>query len=264
MLERLQKIIARAGVTSRRKAEDLIVSGRVTVDGTVVRELGAKADQESMEVRVDGVLLRSEKKVYVALNKPPGVICSNLDELARVTAVDLVGARQRLFCVGRLDEHSEGLLLLTNDGEFAQRLAHPRHGVRKTYLARVEGDLSEPDLEKIRKGIWLAEGRTREAEVALKKRAHGASLALITLREGKNREVRRIFARLGHKVFTLRRVRIGPIALGAMRPGEWRRLTASEVRALVDESSGGGPKARRGPRAHRAPARAGARVRGRR
>jgi len=240
MLQRLQKIIAQAGVTSRRKAEELIVGGRVTVDGAVVKELGAKADPETSEVCVDGLKLEAERKVYVVLNKPPGVICTNLDDLARRTAVELVEVKQRLYCVGRLDEHSEGLIVLTNDGDFAQKLAHPRFGVRKTYLARVEGDLAEPDLEKIRKGIWLAEGRTQGAEVAVKKRAHGVSLALITLREGKNREVRRIFARLGHKVFTLRRIRIGPLALGTLRPGAWRRLSRDEVKSLLHEARTGG------------------------
>lgn len=244
MLQRLQKIIAQAGVTSRRKAEELIVGGRVTVDGEVVRELGAKADPDTNEVCVDGERLEAERKAYVALNKPVGVICTNLDELARRTAVELVDVKQRLYCVGRLDEHSEGLLILTNDGEFAQKLTHPKYGVRKTYLARVEGELNEPDLEKIRKGIWLAEGRTQAAEVAVKKRLHGVSLALITLREGKNREVRRIFARLGHKVFTLRRIRIGTLAIGSLKPGQWRRLAGDEVRSLLGEARAGsfGPR----------------------
>jgi 23S rRNA pseudouridine2605 synthase len=154
--------------------------------------------------------------------------------------VELVEVRQRLYCVGRLDEHSEGLIVLTNDGEFAQKLAHPRYGIRKTYLARVEGDLGEEVLEKIRKGMWLAEGRTQGAEVEVKKRAHGVSQALITLREGKNREVRRIFARLGHKVFTLRRIRIGTLSLGSLKPGSWRRLSHDEVRELLSEARSGG------------------------
>lgn len=251
MLQRLQKIIAQAGVTSRRKAEELIVGGRVTVDGEVVRELGAKADPDTNEVCVDGERLEAERKAYIALNKPVGVICTNLDELARRTAVELVDVKQRLYCVGRLDEHSEGLIILTNDGEFAQKLAHPRYGVRKTYLARVEGELTEPDLEKVRKGIWLAEGRTQAAEVAVKKRAHGVSLALITLREGKNREVRRIFARLGHKVFTLRRIRIGTLAIGSLKPGQWRRLSGDEVKSLLGEARAGGF----GPRPSRPPGR---------
>jgi len=238
-LERLQKLLARAGFGSRRSCEELITAGRVTVGGHTVTELGAKADLGTQDVRLDGQRIRPQRVEYWILNKPKDVVCTNLDPAGRPRPIDLMtGTRARLFPVGRLDADSRGLLLMTNDGEFANRLAHPRYEVPKTYVATVAGELTRDDIGRLIRGVWLAEGRTRRAEVRLLKRGHARSIVEVTLREGRNRQIRRVLAKLGHNVRELVRSRVGRISLRGLRVGGSRRLTQEEVeylRKLPDE-----------------------------
>ncbi len=233
---RLNKFLADMGVASRRKCDELIAAGKVSVDGLPVVELGTRVDPETQTVECDGVVFKPERATrrYYLLNKPRGVLCTNDVREARTRAIDLITDRKkgRIYTVGRLDEDSTGLILLTNDGDFAHRVAHPRHGVPKTYLVKVKGKVGPQALEKLRKGTWLSEGRTEGAHVRVRKRTSAFSVLSVTLREGKNREVRRIFAKVGHEVLTLRRTRIGDLSDPKLRFGEWRRLRAREVREL--------------------------------
>jgi len=231
--ERLQKLLARAGVASRRACEELIADGRVTVDGGVVTTLGVKADLETQDVRLDGRRLRRERLEYWILNKPKGVVCTNYDPAGRRRPIDLMHkTTTRLFPVGRLDADSKGLLLMTNDGELANRLTHPRYGVPKTYLATVGGRVTGNDIGRMMRGVRLAEGRARTADVHMLKRGRGRSTLRITLREGRNRQIRRMLARLGHPVRELVRTQIGRIGVRGLRVGEARRLTDAEIEYL--------------------------------
>jgi len=232
--ERLQKLLARAGVGSRRACEDIITAGRVMVDGRVVTELGTKADPQTQDVRLDGSRLHPERPEYWLLNKPKGVVCTNLDPAGRSRPVDLMQhyTQTRLFPVGRLDADSKGLLLMTNDGLFANRLTHPRYEVSKTYVATVAGDVTPDDLRRLRRGVWLAEGRTRPAQVRVVRRGHTRSTLEVTIREGRNRQIRRTLARLGHNVWELVRTRIGRLTLRGVGAGHARPLTPDEVEYL--------------------------------
>ncbi|HEX4128785.1 MAG TPA: pseudouridine synthase [Pirellulales bacterium] len=231
--QRLQKVMAAAGVGSRRDCEQLIVAGRVSVDGHVVIELGTRVDPQRQEVRLDGELLKVQRHVYYLVNKPAGVVSTNDDPAGRPRVVDLIPATdERLFTVGRLDLASEGLMLVTNDGELAQRLAHPRYGVEKTYQALVAGRPSPEALETLRTGVHLAEGFARVENVRVRHEHKQSTVLEIVLAEGKNREIRRLLARVGHKVMRLRRVALGPLRLKDLEPGEVRRLTADELRDL--------------------------------
>ena len=229
-MERLNKFLAHAGVGSRRHCDDLILHGRVSVDGGVVRELGVKVDPESQEVCVDGKPLQVERLVYWLVNKPRGYLCTNHDPAGRPLAVDLVPhVRQRVYTVGRLDEDSEGLLLLTNDGDLAHQLMHPRFGVEKTYLVQVAG---KPDRRGPRPAAQgrLPERRPRQgarASSGSKRRARAPGCEIV-LSEGKNREIRRMLARLEHKVMRLKRIAIGPVMLGRLRE---RQVAAAAARA---------------------------------
>ena len=217
-LSRLQKILAAAGLGSRRQCETLILEGRVEVDRQVVSKLGAKADPFRQEVRVDGNVLPQAKKVYYLVNKPPGVLSTNRDPAGRPRVVDLLAPRgQRLFAVGRLDMSSEGLMLVTNDGELANLLTHPRYGVHKTYHVEVAGAIEREDLARVEEGMYLAEGFARVVGARIKTRLKKSTLLEITLDEGRNREIRRLLARTGHKVLRLRRVAIGPFAWARCR-----------------------------------------------
>jgi 23S rRNA pseudouridine2605 synthase len=210
----------------------LIQEGRVEIDGQIVSELGTTVDPTKDNVRVDGVPLRQQKLVYYAVNKPTGVLSTNADPKGRQRVIDLVPNSERVFPVGRLDQNSQGLMLLTNDGDLAQQLAHPRYGVRKVYRVTVAGKVDGETMRNMRKGIYIAEGFVRvEGAKILKSRSRATELE-ITLREGKNREIRRILARLGHKVQVLRRIAIGPLRLGDVPPGAYRKLTKDEVRRL--------------------------------
>ncbi len=239
--ERLQKVLARAGVASRRKAEELIRQGRVEVNRRVVTELGVKVDPERDEIRVDGERIRPDrlKRRYVVLNKPRGVITTVRDPFGRPTVMDLVPkAREHaLVPVGRLDEESEGLLILTNDGDLVNRLTHPRYGHEKEYRVEVYGTPDERDLKAIRRGIVLEDGRTAPAKAWVERRGEHTSTLRIVLREGRKRQIRRMMKALGHPVKRLVRLRVGNLTLSGLSPGAWRELTPEEVERLKAESA---------------------------
>jgi 23S rRNA pseudouridine2605 synthase len=242
---RLQKVLAEAGVGSRRACEELIEAGEVTVNGHVVRTLPAWVDPARDHIKVHGRLIApGEKLLYIMLYKPRGVVCTNRDPEGRRRAIDLVKhrSRPRLYPVGRLDADSSGLLLLTNDGELANRLTHPRYGVPKVYEVTVAGSLDEDAVKRLEAGVFLSDryaskgkkpGRkTRRSRLTLLKRGRDRTLLLMELREGRNREVRRMMLRVGHKVKKLRRVRMGPLKLTGLRAGQWRELMPKELAAL--------------------------------
>jgi 23S rRNA pseudouridine2605 synthase len=239
---RLQKALAEAGVGSRRKCEELILEGRVEVDGRVVSELGTRVDLTKQELRVDGDLLKRSKRLYYAVNKPTGVVSTNKDPAGRPRVIDLVASEERLFTVGRLDASSEGLILVTNDGELSNALAHPRYGVEKIYHVQVAGSPTNEQLDQLRKGIYLADGVVRVMNVQVKKRLKLSTVLEMVLDEGKNREIRRAMARIGHKVLRLKRIAIGSLRLGELPAGAYRPLTVQEVRKLylcAEQASGG-------------------------
>ena len=263
---RLQKILASAGFGSRRGCETFITEGRVSVDGAVVSELGAKADIESQNVELDGRKIAgpgklsksmrdADERVYYALNKPKGALCTNDDPAGRPVAVQMIPEKRRIFCVGRLDLDTEGLILLTNDGDLTNRLTHPRYGVPKTYLARVEGDVGSIQMRKLQTGMHLAEGRTQGAKVRIRRKEGRHCVLEITISEGMNRQVRRMLARVELKCRSLKRIAIGPIKLGELDAGEFRKLTTDELDRLnlaISDAEAAG----RAPRAE-APERAG-------
>lgn len=229
---RLQRALAAAGYGSRRQCEELITEGRVHVDGQIVSELGVTVQPSQQKIYVDGTPLKARKLVYYALNKPTGIVTTNVDPEGRPRVIDLVPPDERVFPVGRLDRSSEGLILLTNDGELAQRLAHPRYEVSKVYRVTVAGKVDAETLRKMERGIYIAEGQVKvEGAKLLKIRGRATELE-ITLKEGKNREIRRILARLGHKVQQLKRIAIGPLRLGEMPTGAYRKLSFEELKKL--------------------------------
>ncbi len=231
--QRLQKVLAAAGVDSRRKCEELILAGRVEVDRQVVRKLGTRVDPARQEIRVDGQVLRPPRLFYYAVYKPPGVVSTNYDRAGRPRVVDLVPSRgARLFTIGRLDLKSEGLILVTNDGPLADLLTHPRYGVPKLYRVLVAGRPEAEVLRRLRRGVHLAEGLVRADEIRVRAHHKQSTVLEIVLSEGRNRELRRMFARLGHKVMKLLRVAIGPVRLGQLAPGQYRPLSAQAVGAL--------------------------------
>lgn len=252
LLVRLNKYLADHGVASRRKCDELIQSGKVTVDGEPAVELGTKIDPDRQVVEIDGYFLkpRGVRKRYYVLNKPAGVVCTNDERETRPRAVDLVTdpGKGRIYTVGRLDEESKGLILLTNDGDFANKIMHPRFGIAKTYVVKISGRIEDDALQQIREGVHLAEGRTSGARLLVLKRERDHSIVSITIHEGMNREIRRVFARVGSKVTDLRRVRIGPLTDRGVKPGRWRELLSSEVRALLagDEPAEEAPRQKRG------------------
>lgn len=231
--ERLQKVLARAGVGSRRVCEELVAHGRVTVNGAVA-ELGRRVDPRADAVAVDGVPVPvAPDLVYYLLNKPAGVVSTAADPEGRPTVVELVPDTPRVFSVGRLDYDTEGLLILTNDGELAHRLAHPSHGVAKEYLAEVEGAVGAGALRRLRDGVELADGRTAPATVG----QPSPGVLRIVIHEGRNRQVRRMCEAVGHPVRRLVRTRIGPVSDQSLRPGSWRVLDRREVQALYAASA---------------------------
>ncbi len=235
MKERLQKLIAAAGLASRRQAEEWIEAGRVVVNGQVAC-LGDKADPERDRVEIDGKPLpREERKVYLLLNKPVGYVTTLKDPQGRPIVTDLVkDLGVRLFPVGRLDANTEGLLLLTNDGDLAQRLAHPRHKIAKTYLVKARGHLSEQARQQLEQGVVLDDGRTLPAEVSRLRTSGNNSWFELTLREGRNRQVRRMCERVGHPVVRLKRIRLGFLTLEGTATGRYRVLTATEISRLSE------------------------------
>jgi 23S rRNA pseudouridine2605 synthase len=268
--ERLQKVLAAAGLGSRRGCEELITAGRVEVDRTVVTELGARVDPRSQEIRVDGERLPDPKRVVYLLNKPVGAVTTNFDPAGRPRVVDLVPGERRLFAVGRLDRMSEGLILVTNDGDLANLLAHPRYGVEKKYLVQVAGVPSADLLAKLQQGVRLAEGEVHAKRVSIRSQHKQSAVLEMILDEGKNREIRRMLARLGHKVHQLKRVAVGGLSLGNLLPGQWRQLAWSEVESLrrdaqaaVGSEPPGPPAGERGRGPRRGPGGPGRRPGGR-
>jgi len=233
---RLQKYLADCGVASRRAGEQLILAGRVEVNGQIARELGTKIHPSADRVAVDGQSVRPRRKLYVALHKPPGYLCTRRDPERRRTVCELLPREwEHLHSVGRLDRDSEGLLFLTNDGQFSLRLTHPRYGARKTYLVTVAGRVEQAMLAQMTQGIADA-GETLKAEKArLLSASNSKSVLELELAEGKNREVRRLLAALNLVVMRLQRVRIGPIKLGELPPGKWRTLTEPEIKSLISK-----------------------------
>ncbi len=238
---RLHKAMAEAGVGSRRACERLIEQGLVTVNGHRVTEPPVWIDPAQDHIAVDGKPVARKKrelgKLYLMVNKPRGVICTNRDELGRRRVIDLVPHHQRLHCVGRLDADSTGLVLLTNDGELTHKLAHPSHEVAKTYRVTIQGRLDEAAVDRLTNGIFLADrtgtqGKARATKVRFVDRDRERTRLEITLREGRNREIRRMLAKLGHKVTKLRRVAIGGVVLKAVASGQWRALSRAELSTL--------------------------------
>jgi 23S rRNA pseudouridine2605 synthase len=233
---RLQKIISQAGIASRRAAERLIAEGRVTLNGETVREMGTKADPTRDDIRVDGRRIKSPERLrYILLYKPARYVTTRSDPQRRRTVIDLLhGVREYVYPVGRLDYDTQGILLLTNDGDLAAKLTHPRHEVDRTYEAHVAGMPDDPALERLRRGIPLDGRRTLPADVMLvnKGRREQNGVLLITIREGRNRQVRRMLDAVGHPVQSLRRIRFGPLSDRGLRPGEWRELSGAEVEEL--------------------------------
>ncbi len=232
-MERLNKYLAHAGVASRRKCDALIVAGRVKINDVVVHDLATRVDPDNHKVFVDDVRVHVERPVYWVVNKPVGHLCTNHDPAGRPLAVHLLPhIDQRVYTVGRLDEASEGLLLMTNDGELAHKLMHPRFQVEKTYLVLVAGSPSPVDLEKILEGVWLAEGKVKAKRVRRIKSQGSSTWLRVVLCEGKNREIRRMLAHLGHKVLKLQRVSIGPVELDRLPKGKCRKLSLDELKEL--------------------------------
>jgi 23S rRNA pseudouridine2605 synthase len=247
--ERIQKVLANAGVASRRSIEEMVLQGRIRVNGKVVRVLPVLVDLEEDRIEADGELVRLKAKgprggvpdrVYIVINKPPGVYSTNVAQGEQKRAIDLLphDFPHRVYPVGRLDAESTGLLLLTNDGELTNRLTHPRYGVAKTYRAVVDGSVSNQTILELQRGVWLADPKkgtgfkTGRSRIKVVKRLRDRSVLEITIREGRNRQVRRMLAQFGHKVRELTRIRLGPLELKNLRPGEWRPLTPQELREL--------------------------------
>ncbi len=230
--QRLQKVLAAAGVDSRRKCEELILDGLIRVNRKVVDKLPAFADPEKDVITVNGKKIHAAQKVYFLLNKPKGVICSNRDPQGRKKAIDLVQADKRIFCVGRLDADTTGLIILTNDSELANRLTHPRYRFPKTYVVKVRGQIAAEAVEKLKRGIWLAEGKTARASVKILKRSHKQSSIEITIRQGLNRQVRRMLAKVNLPVKSLKRTGMGKLNARGLGMGKFRTLTKAEVAYL--------------------------------
>jgi len=246
--------MAEAGVASRRQCEQLILDEFVRVNGKIVFELPCFVDPQQDRIVIDGKRLGFENKVYFLLHKPKKVVCTNYDPSGRTRAVDLLGkVKERVFPVGRLDAETKGALIMTNDGDLANQLTHPSFGVPKTYLAQVHGTVSGEDIQKLRKGIWMAEGKAQIENVKIAKRGKIYSYLEITLREGRNRQIRRMLSRIGHPIKELTRTHIGPISLRGLGPRNFRPLTDKEIASLKklsqpDTSRKSGPSAVKGKR----------------
>ena len=234
---RLQKFLADAGVASRRAGERLIEEGRVQVNGETIRLLGTRIDPARDVVLVDGEPVEAKSKIYLALHKPRGYVTTRKDERGRKSVMDLLPDHKRhVHPVGRLDQDTEGLLLLTNDGDFSLRLSHPRYGIVKTYVTQVTGRVEAAVIQKICKGIYDQGEKLRARKARVLNANNTRSIVELELTEGKNREVRRLFKACGHKVERLQRVRVGTVKLGELPPGKWRTLTESEKKSLLPAS----------------------------
>jgi pseudouridine synthase len=234
---RLQKFLADAGVASRRAGEQIIVSGRAAVNGRQVTQLGSKVDPDHDHVTVDGKTVKERRKLYLALHKPIGCVCSHNDELGRPTVYALLPKEwQMVNTVGRLDFNTEGLIFLTNDGQFALRLTHPRYGIRKKYVVTVEGPVTHETLALFTRGVFTGGEKLKAEKARLMGSSRSKSVVELELSEGKNREVRRLFESQNLMVRRLQRLQIGKIKLGELKPGKWRTLTAAEIKTLLSES----------------------------
>lgn len=234
MEERINKVLARAGVASRRAVDEMIEAGRISVNGQVVTEMGMRVDPQVDEIRLDGERIsgKAQRFRYLALYKPRHVISTAFDPFDRPTVLDFVDPNVRLFPVGRLDGNSEGLLILTNDGDLANQLTHPRYQHEKEYRVKISGTPTEKALKTWREGVYLDEGRTLPAQVTVESTTGPSTWLRFVIREGKNRQLRRMIETLGYTVHILIRTRMGPITLGALQPGKWRTLNEQEVAAL--------------------------------
>ena len=230
--QRLQKFLARAGVASRRRCEEMILDGVVRVNRKVVDTLPAFVEADSDVVTVDGRRVRAAENVYFLLNKPKGVICTSSDPQGRKKAVDFIDCAERIFCVGRLDAETTGAIILTNDSELANRLTHPKYEVAKTYEVRVKGRVDGAAMEKLKRGVWLSEGKTGRAAVKVLRRSSTESTLQVTISQGLNRQVRRMMARVGYKVKSLKRTGIGNIGIKGMARGRYKRLGKGQVAYL--------------------------------
>jgi len=230
--QRLQKILASAGIDSRRKCEELILQGVVRVNGKVVDTLPVFADSEEDTITVNGRQVRSVRKVYFLLNKPKGVICTNFDPQGRTKAIDLIPASERIFCVGRLDIDTAGLIILTNDSELANRLTHPRYELPKTYIAIIKGPIDNAAAEKLKKGVWFAEGKTSSESVRILRSGVKESLIEIIIRQALNRQISRMLAKVGLSLKSLKRTQIGKLDDKGVGIGKFRTLTKSEIAYL--------------------------------
>lgn len=252
--ERLQKILAAAGIDSRRNCEELIRQGVVRVNRNIVDQLPAFAEADSDVITVNGKRIQRSEQVYFLLNKPKGVICTNSDPQGRKKAIDLIDCPQRIFCVGRLDFETTGAIILTNDSALTNRLTHPRYELPKVYEVKVKGYIGGEALDKLKKGVWLAEGRTGRAAVKVLKRSHAETLVQITIRQGLNRQIRRVLARIGFKVKALRRSRIGSLGIKGLRIGAYKKLSKGQIAYLIKETEAagetGGKKIARRKRTH--------------
>ncbi len=253
--QRLQRVMASAGIGSRRECELIIEEGRVEVDGEIVMTLGVKVDPTKQQIYVDAQELVIQRLQYFMLNKPPGILSTSKDPSGRPRVIDLIKTDKRVYNVGRLDQSSEGLILVTNDGELANRLTHPRYGIEKKYHVHVVGVPAAADLRKLEQGVYIAEGLARATKAKVLKRAKSGSWLEIILAEGRNREIRRMLAGIGHKVRALKRVSIGPLKLGELPLGAHRQLTPMELKSLKNATDGSTTprksrkkKAVRGPR----------------
>ncbi len=236
---RLNRFLAQSGVCSRREADAHIAAGRVHVNGEVVRELGTRIDPHTDDVRHDGERIREEPHVYVLFNKPKGVVCTNARNEQRTRVIDyLPEVKGRVYTVGRLDADSEGLILLTNDGDFAQRVAHPSFGLAKTYAVLVQGRVEPEVVQKAQGGVWLSDGKTSGSRVVVERRGRDRTYMKVSIREGRNREIRRVFSQLGHPVISLKRVRIGKLSLHGLGQGRYRFLKKDEVHDLLALTGG--------------------------
>ncbi len=234
---RLQKYLAEAGIASRRKCEELISQGRVEVEGLIVTTPGTKISG-SERILVDGIEIRHEqKKVYILLNKPVGYISSAKDQFSRKTVLDLVDTvKERIYPVGRLDYDTSGLIILTNDGDFANKMTHPRHQMQKVYRTEIMGNLNESDIESIKRGIIIDDYKTAPAEIKIINSAQDHSVVEITIHEGKNRQVRNMFEVLNHPVIRLKRIVIGFVGINGLEEGKWRYLSKNEIIGLIQSA----------------------------
>ncbi|MGB9678565.1 MAG: pseudouridine synthase [Thermoanaerobacteraceae bacterium] len=232
-MERLQKYLAECGIASRRKCEEYIISGRVKVNNKIIKDLGVKIDPEVDIIKFDGkIVKRNLNLVYIMLNKPVGYITSSKDQFNRPTVLDLVKIPERIYPIGRLDYATSGLLLLTNDGELANILMHPKNKINKTYIAEIKGIPKPDELEKFRNGILIDGKLTSEALIKITKEKNYSSIVEIVIHEGMNRQIRKMCSAIGHPVISLKRIKVGEITLGNLKEGQWRFLNNNEIKYL--------------------------------